>query len=519
MTNEYLLGIDIGTYSSKGVLVKLNGEVAASAVIPHEMDMPRPGYFEQDAEKVWWQDLVKIVRSLYSRTEISSSQIIGIGLSGIGACVLPIDQNGKPLRPAILYGIDARAEEEAMFLKKTLGTEENISAQSSVPKILWIRNHEKSIFDKARWFLTSQSYLVFKLTGFASIDIYSAGDYAPFFDVRRFCWDQEALKNIIAVDCLPKPLWTCEIAGAVTSEAARETGLSEGTPVIAGTTDAAAEAISAGVAKIGDMMIMFGSTVFFLMKSAELIRTRYFWNTNFLEEGTFAFAGGTSTAGSLITWFRNQFAQPELELEKQGGENAFSALAKMAVESPVGANGLIVLPYFEGERTPLHDRRAKGLAFGLSLKHSRADIYRAILEGVGFSIRHNLEIMRQEGVSPSVFRAVGGGSKNAAWMQIVADIANIKLSIPQQQIGASFGDAFLAGMGIGVFRQLNEVTRWVKDDWAALPNMEAHDKYALNYRIFRSLYDATKLFMHELSESQFESHLANADALRRHDNA
>jgi len=471
--------------------------------------MPAPGYFEQDADGVWWHDFVEIARNLLAKSGINPSQIIGIGTSGIGPCVLPVDAQGRPLRPGILYGIDSRASREVEHLEKELGRQHifqqsgtHLDSQAAGPKILWIRNNEPQIYEKTRWFLTSQAYLVYRLTGVASIDIYSANCFAPLFDIYDFGWYENVAPHITPADRLPKASWSCEIVGRVTDQAARETGLAVGTPVITGTIDAAAEAISAGMAEIGDMMIMFGSSIFFIMKTAELLKTQHFWSANFLEKKTFAFMGGMSTSGSLTTWFRDRFARAETEHEISGGENAYAILAKEAAESPAGANGLIALPYFEGERTPLHDPAARGVLFGLSLKHTRGDTYRAILESVGFGIRHNVEAMRQEGVIPKRILAVGGGTQNDLWMQLVSDIVNIELAIPQQLIGASYGDAFMAAVGVGLFKDLTEITNWVKNKKVVTPNPQAHKQYALNYKIFRDLYNATKSLMHELSDSR-----------------
>ncbi len=509
MGRKYLLGVDIGTYSSKGVLVSKDGEVIAGHVVPHDMRMPYPGHFEHDADGVWWHDFVEIVQALLRKSGIDSREILGIGTSAIGPCVLPIDEKGRPLRPGILYGIDTRSSKEVEHLNQVLGKENvfrksatHLDSQAAGPKILWIRNNEPHIFEKTRWFLTSQAYLVYKLTGVASIDTYSASGYAPLFDIKDFGWYANVARHITPVERLPKASWSCEIIGEVTDQTARETGLAVGTPVITGTIDAAAEAISAGVAKIGDMMIMFGSSIFFIMKSAELLKTRHFWSANFLEKETFAFMGGMSTSGSLTTWFRDQFAQTEIENEKSGGENAYAALAAEAAGSMPGANGLIALPYFEGERTPLQDPAARGVLFGLSLKHTRGDIYRAILESVAFGIRHNVEVMRKEGVIPKRILAVGGGTQNDLWMQLVSDIVDIELAIPQQLIGASYGDAFMAAVGIGLFRNLTEINCWVKNKKVVSPNPEGYKKYGLNYKIFRDLYKTTKSLMHELSDSQ-----------------
>ena len=511
MAKGYLLGVDIGTYSSKGVLVQEDGKIIAQQVVPHGMDMPKPGYFEHDADRVWWHDFVEIVKNLLSLSGIDPKQILGIGTSAIGSCVLPVDELGRPLRPAILYGIDTRTTQEIEYLEKTLGREEifrhsgmHLSSQASGPKIMWIKNHEPEVFQKTRWFLTSQAYLVYRLTGEATIDIYTANGYAPLFDVHNLGWREEIASYITPIDRLPKAFWSCEIAGRVTEQAARETGLASGTPVIVGTTDAAAEAISTGVREFNDMMLMFGSSIFFIVKTADLVNTSHFWSAPFLEKDAYTFLGGTSTAGSLTTWFRNQFAELELEKEKTEGGNAYDRLAKLAAQSPPGAKGLIILPYFEGERTPLNDPRAKGMFFGISLRHTKADIYRAILEGVGYGIRHNLEVMEEEGVKPGRILATGGGTKNDLWMQIVADIARVELAIPKEQIGASYGDAFMAGVGVGLFQDLADIDRWVQIGKIVQPDLEASGKYDFNYRLFRSLYENTKPLMHELSDSLSE---------------
>ena len=505
MTNKYLLGVDIGTYSSKGVLVTEDGKIVAMHVVEHGLDMPKPGFFEHDADKVWWHDFVEISRQILDSCGINPNDILAIGTSAIGSCVLPIDKDGNALRPGILYGIDTRASREIEELNHILGEEKifdsngsYLTSQASGPKILWIRNNEPEIYAKTRYFLTSEAYLVYKLTDKASIDIYTAGGYSPLFDPIKKEWLRERGKYITPIENLPDIYWPGEIVGNVTRNAASLTGLAEGTPVIAGTTDAAAEAVSAGVSQVGDMMVMFGSSIFFILKTAQLKKTSKFWSSNFVEVDSFAFLGGMSTSGSLTRWFRDQFGQPEINEEKAGGENAYAALAKLATVSAPGANGLIALPYFEGERTPLHDAHACGMFFGLSLKHTRADLYRAILESIAYGIRHNLEEMRQEGVQAHRILAVGGGTRNPAWMQIVSDVAGINMEIPAQQIGASYGDAFMAGIGAGVFTDYRQIHQWIKLDQEIIPDQGNASIYDLNYSIYRDLYDQTANLMHKL---------------------
>jgi xylulokinase len=505
VAGRYLLGIDIGTYSSKGVLIRETGEVVASRVVDHQIEMPRPGWVEHDADGVWWHDLVTICQSLLSASGVQPSRIFGIGISTISPCVLPVGGDGKPLRPAILYGIDTRATEEILELEELIGKEvlfsrygTVLSSQSTGPKILWLRNNEPAVWTRTRMILSGTGYLVYKLTGEATLDIYDSATYAPLMDIKRLSWNSEYEDILLPLDKLPRLTWSCEVAGRVNACGAAETGLARGTPVITGTADAAAESLSAGLADAGDMMVMYGSSVFFILKTASLISSRRFWTSPFLEQGTFAVAGGMSTAGSLTKWFRDRFAAEEVTAEKSGGRNAYETLADLAKVSPAGAGGLIVLPYFAGERTPLHDPGARGVIFGLTLRHSRGDVYRAILEAVGYGIRHNIDAMREEGIFPRKIFAVGGGTLNPEWMHIVSDIAGIEQHIPAEQIGASYGDALMAGVGVGMFSDTAEASKKITTKQVILPDSSQNQIYSECYRIYRELYEKTADTMHRL---------------------
>ena len=507
MATSYLLGVDIGTYSSKGVLVEADsGEVVSEHVIEHSLSMPKPGWVEHDPDQIWWGEFVSICQAVLAKPGHAPEQIKGVGVSGIGICALPVDAFGNPLRPAILYGIDTRTSEEIAFLEKELGRENifkhsatHLSASANGPKILWIKNHEPEVYSRARWFLSSQPYVVLKLTGRAVMDYYTASSYGPLIDVGRRQWRAGMEDLITPIRNLPDMSWSCEIAGYVTAQAAQQTGLREGTPVIVGTMDAAAEAISAGVAEFGDMMMMFGSSNSFIQKTDRLVPTDNFWTVNWLEAGTFAFVAGMSTVGSLTRWFRDNLSPLEVAGEKSSGKNAYAALAELLKDSPSGARGLVALPYFEGERTPIYDPNAKGVLFGLTLKHTRADIYRALLESIGFGIRHNVDGMHAVSIYPKRILAVGGGTKNLAWMQMISDIADIEMAIPDQQIGSAYGDAFMAGVGVGLFSNLGEIRKWVQYAHHLTPNPEVTAGYQPLYRIYRELYDQTRGLMSDLS--------------------
>jgi xylulokinase len=507
MSERYLLGVDIGTYSSKGVLVRISdGQIAASHVVEHDLSMPKPGWVEHDADEIWWGEFVRICKTIIDKQVIDARCILGVGVSGIGPCVLPVDENGKALRPGILYGIDTRAQAEIKQYEDALSREKifelsgsELSSSSIGPKILWIKHNEPEIYNQAQWFLTSHAYIVYRLTGQATVDIYSACSYAPLMDIEEIRWLDQDIAGINPRSKLPKMFWSCDVVGGVTEQAADLTGLAEGTPVIAGTIDAAAEAISAGLSEIGEMMMMFGSSNSLIVRTEHLIRTPHFWGLNWLVPDAFAVVGGMATVGSLTRWFRDNFSPIEIEGQTSGGENAYAALAHLLDDAPVGANGLIALPYFQGERTPFEDPYAKGVLFGLTLKHTRADIYRALLESVGFGIRHNLDVMREDGITPGRILGVGGVTKNKAWMQIISDIANVTIFIPQQQIGASYGDALMAGIGVSAFDSLDDIKKWITYAQVFSPDQEKHRQYTPLYEIYRDLYEETRGLMRRLS--------------------
>jgi xylulokinase len=506
MAPDYLLGIDIGTYEAKGVLATPTGEVVAHASIGHPLSLPQPGWVEHDAETVWWHDFVYLCRRLLAQSGAQPGQIIGVGVSAIAPCVLPIDRQGQPLRPAILYGIDTRASAEVAELEALLGREAilahggaHLSSQAAGPKILWLRRHEPELWAKTETLLTGSGYLVFKLTGEKIIDIYTATAYEPLLNIHSQSWSTEMARPITPLEKLPRLAWSGEQVGQITPTAAAETGLAAGTPVIAGTADAAAEALSAGLAHPGDLMLMYGSSLFFIQKTDRRVASETLWGSLFLERDTFVVTAGMSTAGSLTRWFRDNFAPLELAAEAEGGANAYAALAKPAASVPPGARGLVILPYFAGERTPLHDPDARGLIAGLTLTHTRAELYRALLEAVGYGIRHNIEAMEAAGVPPRRVLAAGGGIKNPLWLQIVSDITGVEQHIPAQVYGAAYGDAFLAGLGIGLFSDTTQVSRWINYRQVISPNAEAHQQYEAYYQIYRQLYRDSAQTMHRLA--------------------
>ncbi|HYH11092.1 MAG TPA: FGGY-family carbohydrate kinase, partial [Thermomicrobiales bacterium] len=430
-----------------------------------------------------------------------------VAVSAIGPCMLPVDEDGRPLRPGVLYGIDTRAQAEIDWLNEHFGEGPifelggmALTSQAIGPKILWLRRNEPHIYAKTHKILTATSYLTHRLTGEYVIDRHTGAHYNPLVDIDSLEWDARFAEPIVDLDKLPPLRWSTEIAGTVTKRAATETGLAVGTPVTAGTVDAAAEAVSVGVVEPGDLMVMYGTTMFFLLVTDRPVPDPRVWATGYVLPGTYDIAGGMATTGALTRWFRDEFAATEVAAEAEGGPNAYAALATAAEGIPAGSDGLVCLPYFAGERTPIHDPDARGVFAGLTLSHGRAHLYRAILEGTAYGVRHNLETLREMGAVPQRLVAVGGGASNRLWLQIVTDVTGQAQVVPERTIGASYGDAFLAGLATGIVPGVDALASdWVHVAEEIEPDAETQRTYDAYYRVYRDLYENARDDLHALA--------------------
>jgi xylulokinase len=491
----HTLGIDIGTFESKGVLVDGEGRIVASAARPHRMLVPRPGWAEHRADEDWWGDFVHITRTLLTESGIDPADIGAVATSAIGPCMLPVDAAGAPLMNGVLYGVDTRASAEIAALNDAIGEDRILSAcgnaltsQSVGPKILWLKNTHPDLYARTAKVLTSTSYLTWKLTGEYVIDHYTAAGFSPLYDVNTLSWTDALAPDIIDLDKLPRLAWSTDIAGTVTAAAAAETGLAIGTPVTTGTIDAAAEAVSVGVQAPGEMMMMYGSTVFIIQVTADPVRDARLWYAPWLFPGTHASMAGLATSGTLTHWFRDNLAA--------GAD--FADLAAEAAASPKGAKGLLCLPYFSGERTPIHDPKAKGAFFGLDLTHTRGDLFRAVLEGIAAATAQVLETYRDLDAFPHSVLAVGGGTQNAVWMQATSDIGGIGQILRKKTLGASYGDAFLAAIATGR-AVAGDIATWNPIARTVTPHqVPAYDR---QYPLFKALYTTTRQIAHRLGGS------------------
>jgi xylulokinase len=490
---KHYLGIDIGTFESKGVLVDDTGEIVAQASRPHKMQVPQAGWAEHDPEQDWWGDFCFISRKLIAESGVDPKSIRSVGTSAIGPCMLPVDAEGNPLMNGVLYGVDTRATREVEELTADIGADRifdgcgnALTSQSVGPKILWLKNNRPDIYAKAARIVSSTTFIVQRLTGNCVVDHYTAANSSPLYDVGKLAYTSELAPHIIGLDKLPQAVWTTDIAGHVTARAAAATGLAEGTPVICGTIDASAEAFSVGVLGAGDMMVMYGSTIFIIQLTEERVRDPRLWYAPWMFPGQHASMAGLSTSGTLTHWFRDEFAK---ELDPLA---AFATLAEEAEASPPGANGLVMLPYFSGERTPIHDPDAKGLLFGLNLTHKRGDIYRALIEGIAYGTNHIFETYAEVGAAPKRLMAVGGGTRNRLWLEATSNISGLGQILAQRTIGASYGDACLAAIGVG------DVDRDVIEQWNPVRSSitaTADAAYVKSYEIFKALYQRTNDLM------------------------
>ncbi|MBF6612615.1 MAG: FGGY-family carbohydrate kinase [Chloroflexi bacterium] len=490
--SDLLLGIDIGTSSSKGVLARPNGEVVATSTRAHDLSLPRPGWAEHDAEAVWWADFTAICADLLRHAD---GPVAAVCVSGIGPCLLPADGAGRPLRPAILYGIDTRAIREIAELTERYGAERILSrcgslltSQAVGPKLAWLRRNEPEVWVRTRHMFMASSFIVYRLTGEYVLDHHSASQCDPLYDLQENRWIEEWAAEIAPGLSLPRLLWPAEVAGAVTPDAAKATGITVGTPVVAGTIDAWAEAASVGVREPGDLMLMYGTTMFLVEVVAAPKPHPGLWSTAGIFPGTYSLAAGMATSGALTAWLRDI-----------AGGLPYEELVGEAAQVAPGSDGLVALPYFAGERTPLFDPRARGVICGLTLSHSRGHLYRALLEATGYGTRHIFEVMREAGGGGKRLVAVGGGTKGGLWAQIVSDVTGREQVLPRQTIGASYGDALLAGMGSGLVKQAVE---WNPPAAVVVPEPHTRQLYDTLYLVYRELYPATRPAAHALADLQ-----------------
>jgi xylulokinase len=504
--DELLLGFDIGTTNSKGIVVDSDLEVVASASVPHGVSTPNPGWVEHDATEVWWGEFVAVVQELVSEPGVVPDRIAGVGISGLAPSVLPLDAAGDPLRPGILYGIDTRSGAEIDHLTDRIGEDRltevcgnGLSFQSAGAKLLWYKRNEPDRYARTEVVVDAVGYVVSQLTGEYVMDNAVASFYDPLYDLSDQSWSREMIDAAdLDPGLLPETKWSSEVAGAVTPEAAAATGLAAGTPVVTGAVDAIAALLSVGGVEHGDTVFMYGTTGVVYTTVSEPHPVSELWATPHCIEDTYAVGGGMATSGAITEWFVEQFAGASGD--DADGSDPYDRLTGAAAGIAPGSDGLVVLPYFSGSRTPLNDDRARGAIAGLTLSHTEAHVYRAILEGVGYGFRHNLEAMQAADVPIDRTFAIGGGARSDLWRQIVSDITGAEQAYVSDPLGAPLGGAYLAGVGTGVFDGYDRLRASATVSTTTTPDPDRGTTYDEYYDVYRDLYPSMREGIHRLAE-------------------
>ena len=495
MSNGYLLGVDVGTTSTKAVIVESSGRILSQSSSEHELTVARPGWAEEDPRD-WWDGFVSVVKQCFSQSSINAGKIVGIGVSGQIPTMVLVDENGEPTRKAILYS-DSRAVDEMSWMRKTIEDEDifnitgySVQQQFWIPKLLWVRAHDPQALEKTHKAIGAYDYLKLKLSGKFTTDLNNALE-AGLLNFNKGEWWTDVLDMArIDRDLLPELRRPSEVVGEVSKNAADETGLAAGTPIVAGSGDTVCSALSAGVVRSNDLMLMYGTTGCFVYCTKEACPDPRFYFDYHVIPGMYALNGCMATSGMLLRWFRDNFCR-ELVTD-QNGVDPYKMLDQAAESVSAGSEGIVILPYFMGEKTPINDPYARGVILGLTTYHSRNHIYRALLEAVAYGFNHQLMILRELGHIPKRVVAVNGGAKSRLWRQIVTDVIGFNQDYVATNPGAPLGDAFLAGIGVGQIESWDSINDWVKVTDTSQPDLVNHDRYRKMYAVYRSIYEHLK---------------------------
>ena len=494
----YFLGIDTSTTSSKALLIDANGEVIAVASSPHTLQTPKPLWSEQNPLE-WWDAVSASVKSVLEKAGISGERVAAIGLTGQMHGLVLLDQAGNVLRPAILWN-DQRTQSQCDEIHRRIGKEKFIQITGNValtgftaPKILWVQENEPEVFAKAKHVLLPKDYIRFKLTGEYAMDK-ADGAGTVLFDLKSRDWSAEVL-NALGIDTswMPRTFEGTEFTGHVTEEAASLTGLKVGTPVAAGGGDQAAQAVGVGAVEAGIVGLTVGTSgVIFATTPSALVepegRLHAFCHA---VPGMWHFMGVMLSAAGSLQWYHDTLA-PDM---------SFDDLVTEAELAPAGCEGLLFLPYLSGERTPYPDPLARGAFIGLTLRHSRAHMTRAVLEGVAFGLKDSFTLIQNAGLGKiTQVRASGGGTKGALWRQILASVLEAELVTVNTSEGAAFGAALLAGVGAGAWVDVpTACKRTVRITGQTYPDQSQVNMYRKMYPLYQELYPVLKSSFAKLS--------------------
>jgi xylulokinase len=482
---DLLLGLDIGTQGAKGVLVDREGNVHAQAQVEHDCLYPQPGWVEHDFEPNWWENPAEVVRRLLDQPAIHPARVAAVNVSGLYPAMGPTDAEGRPIAGAILYS-DNRALAEVDEINSALGLQ--LTSEELTPKLMWFLRHRPELAQRMRMFFDAAHYAVYRLTGAYVSDTITLGLWGAIYSAPRAAWRADRCTRFgIPVDILPTIHPPATIVGRVHGAAALSTGLKEGTPVLTGMPDLVASIISAGATSREEAVAYYGTAGVVPVLLDDLLRAM---RHPFPEEDGYLFyyAAYSLAVGDAVKWFRDVFGQPEIEAARGGGSGAYARLDALAAGTPAGADGLLLLPYFQGQRSPEFDPQASGVYFGMTPAHGRGHYFRAVLESWGYSIRDGLETSYPHGSPIRRMVATGGGARSPLWRQVVSDITGLPQSYVPESDGP-LGAAYVAGLALGWFNDFEPLHRtWVRSEGATEPNPANRPIYDGLYPIYRRLH-------------------------------
>lgn len=494
----FLLGIDYGTGGAKATIIDAQGTVLGYAFEEYPILTPRPGWSEHDPHR-YWQCACRMIRKAMGEASIDPRDVKGVAVSSALPSMVMVDRDHNPVHHA--YNLmDKRATEEVRWLKDNIGedrifeiSKNRLDDHPALANLLWERNHRPDDFKRIHKALTIDGFITLKLTGRATCHYSGAAFYGVAYDLLGRTFNQEILDRIgISPDLLPT-LYRCEeIVGEVTPVAAEATGLAAGTPIAAGQVDCNAGWVGAGAIEEGDIQMNLGTCGNFgiIHKAPRFHRSMIAFAYTTDSENTYITVPTTTTGGQLIRYMRDNFYPLELAREKETGTDTYDLINREAQAVPPGSDGLVVLPFLMGERTPIWDVHARGTIFGLSLNHTRGHVIRAMMESVAYALYDSFDIIQRTGQrinTPIVLNE--GGAKSPLWRRIITDVFDVPTVLVKRRTGAPYGDAILAGVATGLFQDFSVARQWTEHIEPMEPDSTSHAVYMEYFALFKSLYE------------------------------
>ncbi len=496
---QYIVAHDTGTGGDKAVLTDLRGRILAAEYRSYPLRYPRPEWAEQDPDELW-AAVAATTRALLQSTGVDPAQILGVGISAQMFNLLPVDEHGRPVTPMLSW-LDLRSlpqadrllsgELPALLIHHTGNLP---TAKDIIPKILWLKEERPGLWARTARLLDCKEYLLQRLTGRTVTDYHGASVYF-LFNPHTHTWSAEACRALgIPMDMLPEAVPCTQVIGEVTPEAAAQTGLLPGTPVVACAGDVAAAQSGAGANAPGAAHLCVGTATWVGVSSTTFVNhpLKPFWALNHIDADKWIIAAEMETGGGALMWFRDRFCEWEAQQAAQDELSAYALINQMAEAVPPGSDRLVFLPWLSGERAPVLDHYARGAFVGLSLGHTKAHLARAVMEGVGYHIRWMLEALEEIGLKIDSLNAIGGGCTSRLWTQLISDICGRELRVTERPLEAgAIGAALSVAVGMGVYESMQAVDGLIGIGRTVQPTDDGQRaRYDGLYGEYRSLYEA-----------------------------